>query len=161
MRSITTCLWFDTQGEEAAAFYTSIFEDSRILHTARYGEAGPRPAGTVMTVSFELDGQKFLALNGGPQYTFSEAISFQIGCSSQEEVDKYWSQLGEGGEEGPCGWLKDRYGVSWQIVPTRLIELLGDPDPKASQRVMGAMLEMKKLDIAGLEQAAAASTISH
>jgi predicted 3-demethylubiquinone-9 3-methyltransferase (glyoxalase superfamily) len=156
MSSITPCLWFDTQGEEAAEFYTSIFKNSRILDTARYGEAGPREAGSVMTVSFELDGQKFVALNGGPQFTFSEAVSFQVDCRSQEEVDEYWSRLGDGGEEGPCGWLKDRYGVSWQIVPTRLTELLGDPDPETSQRVMRAMLEMKKIDIATLEEAAAA-----
>ncbi len=155
MSTITPSLWFDTQGEEAAAHYTSIFKNSRILHTARYGEAGPRPAGSVMTVSFELDGQKFLALNGGPEFTFSEAISFQVDCRSQDEVDEYWSRLGDGGEEGPCGWLKDRYGVSWQIVPRRLTELLGDPDPETSQRVMRAMLAMKKIDIATLEQAAA------
>lgn len=156
MTTITPCLWFDTQGEEAAEFYTSIFENSRILHTARYGEAGPRPAGSAMTVSFELDGQKFVALNGGPEFTFSEAISFQIACRSQEEVDAYWSRLGDGGEEGPCGWLKDRFGVSWQIVPNRLSELLGDPDPETSQRVMRAMLQMRKIDIEALEQAAAA-----
>lgn len=156
MSTITPCLWFDTQGEEAAAFYTSIFKSSRILHVARYGEAGPRPAGTVMTVTFELDGQKFVALNGGPQFPFTEAISFQVDCRSQEEVDEYWSRLGDGGEEGPCGWLKDRYGVSWQIVPTRLTELLDDPDPDTSQRVMRAMLEMKKIDVATLEQAASA-----
>lgn len=155
MSTITPCLWFDTEGEEAAEFYTSIFKNSRIVQVARYGEAGPRPAGSVMTVSFELDGQKFLALNGGPQFTFSEAVSFQVDCRSQEEVDEYWSRLGDGGEEGPCGWLKDRYGLSWQVVPTRLAELLGDPDPETSQRVMRAMLEMKKIDIATLEQAAA------
>jgi predicted 3-demethylubiquinone-9 3-methyltransferase (glyoxalase superfamily) len=156
MTTITPCLWFDTEGEEAAELYTSIFENSRILHVARYGEAGPREAGSVMTVSFELDGQKFVALNGGPEFRFTEAISFQVDCRSQEEVDAYWSRLGDGGEEGPCGWLKDRYGVSWQIVPTRLTELLGDPDPETSERVMRAMLEMKKIDIATLEQAAAA-----
>lgn len=156
MGKITPCLWFDTQGEEAAQFYTSIFSNSRIVDVARYGEAGPRPAGTVMVVVFELDGQRFLALNGGPQFTFSEAISLQVDCRSQEEVDEYWGRLGEGGEEGPCGWLKDRYGLSWQIVPTRLTELLDDPDPETSQRVMRAMLEMRKIDIAALEQAAAA-----
>ncbi|MEA2178022.1 MAG: hypothetical protein QOD55_2803 [Solirubrobacteraceae bacterium] len=156
MSAITPCMWFDTEGEEAAAFYTSIFSNSRILHVARYGEAGPRPAGTAMTVSFELDGQRFVALNGGPQFTFNEAISFQVDCRSQEEVDEYWSRLGDGGEEGPCGWLKDRYGVSWQIVPARLSELLGDPDPETSQRVMRAMLAMRKIDIATLEEAAAA-----
>jgi predicted 3-demethylubiquinone-9 3-methyltransferase (glyoxalase superfamily) len=155
MSAITPCLWFDTQGEEAAGFYTSIFENSRILHIARYGEAGPRPAGSVMTVSFELDGQRFLALNGGPQLTFNEAVSFQVDCRSQEEVDDYWARLGDGGEEGRCGWLKDRYGVWWQIVPRRLVELLGDPDPETSQRVMRAMLPMRKIDIAALEEAAA------
>jgi predicted 3-demethylubiquinone-9 3-methyltransferase (glyoxalase superfamily) len=156
MTTITPCLWFDTQGEEAVAFYTSIFENARILRVAHYGEAGPRPAGLAMTVTFELDGQKFVALNGGPEFTFNEAVSFQVDCRSQEEVDEYWSRLGDGGEEGPCGWLKDRYGVSWPIVPNRLTELLGDPDPKTSQRVMRAMLEMQKIDIATLEQAAAA-----
>jgi predicted 3-demethylubiquinone-9 3-methyltransferase (glyoxalase superfamily) len=156
MSKITPCLWFDTQGEEAAEFYTSIFKNSRIRNIARYGEAGLRPAGTVMTVSFELDGQPFIALNGGPDFTFNEAISFQIDCKSQAEVDEYWSRLAEGGEEGPCGWLKDLYGVSWQVVPTRLTELLDDPDPETSQRVMSAMLQMKKIDIAALEDAAAA-----
>jgi predicted 3-demethylubiquinone-9 3-methyltransferase (glyoxalase superfamily) len=153
--SINPCLWFDTEGEEAARFYTSIFPNSRILEVARYGEAGPRPAGSVMTVSFELDGHRFLALNGGPQFTFSEAISFQVDCRSQEEVDEYWSRLTEGGEESQCGWLKDRYGVSWQIVPTRLPELLNQSDPETSERVMRAMLQMKKIDIATLEEAAA------
>jgi predicted 3-demethylubiquinone-9 3-methyltransferase (glyoxalase superfamily) len=155
MGNLTPCLWFDTEGEEAATFYTSVFPNSRILHVARYGEAGPRPAGTVMTVSFELDGQKFLALNGGPEFTFSEAISFQVHCESQEEIDAYWSKLSEGGEEGPCGWLKDRFGLSWQIVPTRLEELLGDPDPERAQRAMKAMLAMRKIEIAELERAAA------
>jgi predicted 3-demethylubiquinone-9 3-methyltransferase (glyoxalase superfamily) len=154
---ITPCLWFDTQGEEAAELYTSVFPNSRILDVSRYGEAGPRPAGTVMTVSFELDGQKFVALNGGPQFTFGEAVSFQVGCKTQEEVDTYWSELSEGGEEGPCGWLKDKFGLSWQIVPTRLVELLSDPDPERSQRVMAAMLEMSKIQIDELDQAAAAT----
>jgi predicted 3-demethylubiquinone-9 3-methyltransferase (glyoxalase superfamily) len=155
MRDLTPCLWFDTEGEDAATFYASVFPNSRILHVARYGEAGPRPAGTVMTVSFELDGQKFLALNGGPEFSFTEAISFQVHCESQEEVDAYWSKLSEGGEEGPCGWLKDRFGLSWQIVPTRLEELLGDPDPERAQRAMKAMLAMRKIEIAELERAAA------
>jgi predicted 3-demethylubiquinone-9 3-methyltransferase (glyoxalase superfamily) len=155
--SISPCLWFDTQGEEAAAFYTSVFPDSRILEVSRYGEAGPRPAGTAMMVSFELNGQRFLALNGGPQYTFNEAISFTISCADQEEVDHYWSRLSEDGEEGPCGWLKDRYGVSWQVVPDRLPELLADPDPEVSQRVMGAMLQMRKIEIPALEAAATAA----
>jgi predicted 3-demethylubiquinone-9 3-methyltransferase (glyoxalase superfamily) len=154
MQKITPWLWFDTQAEEAAAFYTSIFPNSRTLDVSRYGEAGPRPAGSVMTVSFELDGQQLVALNGGPEFTFNEAISFQVSCEGQDEVDEYWSKLSEGGEEGPCGWLKDKYGVSWQIVPTRLGELLGDPDPEKAQRAMQAMLGMKKLDIAALEQAA-------
>jgi predicted 3-demethylubiquinone-9 3-methyltransferase (glyoxalase superfamily) len=138
---LTTCLWFDTEGEEAAKFYTSIFPNSRIGHISR------------MTVGFELDGQKFVALNGGPQYQFSEAISFQIPCDSQEEVDSYWDQLVEGGEEGPCGWLKDRFGVSWQVVPRRLIELLQDPE--TSEPVTSCMMQMKKIDIAALEEAAA------
>jgi predicted 3-demethylubiquinone-9 3-methyltransferase (glyoxalase superfamily) len=155
MQKITPYLWFDTEGEEAATFYTSVFPNSRVVHVARYGSAGPRPEGTVMTVSFELDGQKFVALNGGPEFTFSEAISFQVSCESQEEVDSFWNALAEGGEEGPCGWLKDRFGVSWQIVPTRLQELLSDPSPERSQRVMQAMLQMRKLEIDALEKAAA------
>jgi len=154
MNNIVPCLWFDTEGEAAAELYTSVFPNSKILDVARYGEAGPRPAGTVMTVSFELNGQEFLALNGGPEFTFSEAVSFQVMCEDQDEVDHFWSKLGEGGEHGPCGWLKDRYGLSWQIVPTRLGELLGDPDPERAQRAMAAMLEMGKLEIAELERAA-------
>jgi predicted 3-demethylubiquinone-9 3-methyltransferase (glyoxalase superfamily) len=155
MTEITPCLWFDTEGEDAANLYTSVFPNSTITDVARYGSAGPRPEGTVMTVSFELDGTKFLALNGGPEFTFSEAISFQVSCKDQDEVDYYWSKLSEGGEEGPCGWLKDRFGLSWQIVPTRLPELLGDPDHEKSQRAMAAMLKMKKIDIGELERAAA------
>jgi predicted 3-demethylubiquinone-9 3-methyltransferase (glyoxalase superfamily) len=155
MQKLTPCLWFDTEGEEAARFYTSVFPNSKIVDTARYGSAGPRPEGTVMTVSFELDGQKFLALNGGPEFTFNEAISFQVDCKTQEEVDAFWSELSEGGEEGPCGWLKDKYGVSWQIVPTVLPELLSDPDREKSQRVMAAMLTMRKIEIDALERAAA------
>jgi predicted 3-demethylubiquinone-9 3-methyltransferase (glyoxalase superfamily) len=155
MREITPCLWFDTEGEEAATFYTSLFPNSKIVDVARYGSAGPRPEGTVMTVSFELDGQKFVALNGGPDFTFSEAISFQVSCENQEEVDSYWNALAEGGEEGPCGWVKDRFGLSWQIIPTALPELLSDPNPEKSQRVMAAMLQMKKIEIDALEQAAA------
>ncbi len=154
MPTITPCLWFDTQGEEAAAFYTSVFPNSRIVEVARYGEAGPRAAGTVMTVAFELDGQPFLALNGGPEFTFNEALSLQIDCRSQEEVDDYWAKLTDGGEEGPCGWLKDRFGVSWQVVPTRLTELVQDPDAGRAQRAMAAMLQMRKIDIAALEEAA-------
>ena len=154
MHKITPCLWFDTQGEEAATFYTSIFPNSKILEVTRYGSAGPRPEGTVMTVSFVLDGEEFLALNGGPQFTFSEAISFQVLCKTQDEIDDYWNKLSEGGQQGPCGWLKDRFGLSWQIVPTRLPELLADPDQEKAQRVMTAMLGMEKLEIEGLERAA-------
>ncbi len=154
---ITPCLWFDTEGEDAARFYTSIFPNSRVVDVARYGSAGPQPEGTVMTVSFELDGQRFIALNGGPDFTFNEAISFQVDCVTQEEVDAFWSKLSDGGEEGPCGWLKDKYGVSWQIVPTALSRLLADPDREKSQRVMEAMLSMKKIEIDGLERAAAAA----
>jgi predicted 3-demethylubiquinone-9 3-methyltransferase (glyoxalase superfamily) len=157
MPTITPWLWFDTEGEQAAEFYTSIFPNSRITHVARYGNAGPRPAGMVMTVSFELDGQRLAALNGGSQFTFNEAISLQVDCRDQDEVDYYWSKLSEGGEEGPCGWLKDRYGLSWQIVPTRLEELLNDPNPEISQSVMAAMLQMGKIDVAALEDAAAAA----
>jgi predicted 3-demethylubiquinone-9 3-methyltransferase (glyoxalase superfamily) len=154
MKNITPCLWFDTEGEEAASFYTSVFPNSRIVEVTHYGEAGPRDAGTVMTVAFELDGKPFVALNGGPGFTFNEAISFQIDCASQEEVDEYWERLSEGGEEGPCGWLKDRFGVSWQVVPTRLEELIANPDPAVSQRAMAAMLQMRKIDIAAIEEAA-------
>ena len=155
MPKITPWLWFDTQSEEAATFYTSLFDNSRITGVDRYGDAGPGPAGSVMTVSFELDGQPMAALNGGPQYEFTEAISFQVGCESQDEVDRLWNALTDGGVEGPCGWCKDRFGVSWQIVPTRLHELLSDPDPERAQRAMRAMFEMKKIDIAALERAAA------
>lgn len=154
MQKTTPCLWFDTQGEDAANFYTSVFDNSRVLHTARYGPGGPGPEGAVMTVSFELDGQEFVALNGGPQFTFSEAISFQVHCESQDEVDHFWEKLSEGGQEGPCGWLKDRYGVSWQIIPTVLPELLSDPDAEKAQRAMKAMLGMSKIDIEALRQAA-------
>ena len=157
MPNITPWLWFDTEGEDAARLYTSVFPNSKIVDVARYGSAGPRPEGTVMTVSFELDGQEFVALNGGPEFTFSEAISFQVSCEGQDEVDAYWSRLSEGGEEGPCGWLKDKFGVSWQIVPTALPRLLSDPDRDKSQRVMAAMLGMKKIQIDELERAAAAT----
>jgi predicted 3-demethylubiquinone-9 3-methyltransferase (glyoxalase superfamily) len=157
MQTITPCLWFDTEGEDAARFYTSVFPNAKITKIARYGSAGPRPEGTVMTVDFELDGQEFMALNGGPDFTFNEAISFQVLCESQHDVDAYWSKLSDGGEEGPCGWLKDRFGVSWQIVPTVLPKLLDDPDAAKSQRVMRAMMRMKKIQIDELEQAAAAA----
>jgi predicted 3-demethylubiquinone-9 3-methyltransferase (glyoxalase superfamily) len=155
MKKITPCLWFDTDGEEAAEFYTSVFPNSKIGEISRYGSAGPRPEGTVMTVSFELDGQEFVALNGGPDFTFNEAVSFQVACEDQDEVDAYWSALSEDGEEGPCGWLKDKFGLSWQIIPKRLPELLGDPDPERAQRVMAAMLTMKKIEVDELERAAA------
>lgn len=155
MGRIRPCLWFDTQAEEAANFYVSLFDNSRILETTYYGESGPMPAGTVLTIAFELDGQELLALNGGPQYTFSEAISLSVSCQTQDEVDHFWNGLGGGGEFGPCGWLKDRFGLSWQVVPTALPRLLSHPDPEAAQRVMKAMMAMGKLDIAELEAAAA------
>ena len=152
---ITTCLWFDTEGEEAAQFYCSLFPSSRIVGVSHYGEAGPRPAGTVLTVDFELDGRPYVALNGGPDNPFTEAVSFQISCADQDEVDRYWTALtADGGEEGPCGWVKDRFGLSWQVVPTAMPELLSDPDPERANRAMAAMLQMKKLDIATLRAAA-------
>jgi predicted 3-demethylubiquinone-9 3-methyltransferase (glyoxalase superfamily) len=154
LTKISPCLWFDTDGEDAATFYTSVFENSRIVRTLQYGPEAPEREGTVLTVEFELEGQPFVALNGGPDFTFSEAISFYVHCDSQDEVDRFWKQLSEGGEEGPCGWLKDRFGVSWQIVPTRFFELINDPDPARSHRAMQAMMGMKKLDIAELERAA-------
>ena len=156
MQKITPCLWFDTQAEEAATFYTSVFENSRIVEVTRYGEAGPGPAGSVMTVTFDIEGERFLGLNGGPHFTFNEAVSFQVSCETQEEVDRLWETLSEGGSEGPCGWLKDRFGLSWQIVPTALPRLLADTDPQTSQRVMRAMLGMRKIVIAELEDAARA-----
>ena len=154
MHAITPCLWFDTEAEEAAQFYTSVFPNSRIVHVSHYGSAGPRPAGMVLEVEFELNGRSFLALNGGPDFTFSEAISLQADCKDQDEVDRLWVTLSEGGEEGPCGWLKDRYGLSWQIVPSVMYELIADPDPERAQRAIAAMLQMGKLDIAELERAA-------
>ena len=154
MQKITPCLWFDTDAEDAARFYTSIFPNSRIVDVAYYGSAGPRQEGMVMTVNFELEGQGFVALNGGPDFTFDEAISFEVSCETQDEVDDYWSKLSEGGEEGPCGWLKDRFGVSWQIIPTALPRLLADPDKEKAQRVMEAMLSMQKIEIDELERAA-------
>jgi predicted 3-demethylubiquinone-9 3-methyltransferase (glyoxalase superfamily) len=153
MPKITSCLWFDTQGEDAANFYVSVFPNSRIVNVSRYGEAGPRPAGSVMTVDFELDGRPFMALNGGPEFTFDEAVSFVIDCADQDEVDYYWTKLGEGGEEGPCGWLKDRFGLSWQVTPTALGELASDPNPAKSQAVIKAMLGMRKLVVAELQAA--------
>lgn len=159
IQKITPCLWFDDQAEEAVKFYTAIFRNSKIVNIARYGEAGyevhKKPVGTVMTVAFELDGQAFTALNGGPIFKFNEAISFQINCETQEEVDYYWQRLSDGGDEQAqqCGWLKDKYGVSWQVVPTALIKMLGDSDYDKSQRAMAAMLQMKKLDIETLRRA--------
>jgi predicted 3-demethylubiquinone-9 3-methyltransferase (glyoxalase superfamily) len=153
MPKITPFLWFDNQAEEAANFYASIFKNSKVGKITRYGEAGPGPKGSAMTVAFELDGQEFIALNGGPHFKFTEAISFSVPCRTQEEVDKFWEKLTEGGQESQCGWLKDKYGLSWQINPTILGELLSDPDPQKSKRVMEAMLKMKKIDIAVLKKA--------
>jgi predicted 3-demethylubiquinone-9 3-methyltransferase (glyoxalase superfamily) len=155
MPKITPCLWFDTQAEEAAEFYTTTFENSHVLETAHYGEAGPRPAGMVMLVRFELDGQEFTALNGGPEFTFDEAVSFQVHTRDQEETDRFWTALSEGGEETTCGWLKDKFGLSWQIVPEPVVELLRDPDPERATRAMQAVLGMQKIDIAAVEKAAA------
>jgi predicted 3-demethylubiquinone-9 3-methyltransferase (glyoxalase superfamily) len=146
-------LWFDTEGEAAAAFYTSIFRDSKIGRVGRYTEAGPGQAGTVMVVEFELSGQKFVALNGGPQFTFNAAISFQIPCADQAEVDYYWSKLSAGGQEVACGWLTDKYGLSWQVIPTVLIDMISDPDPEKASRATRAMLTMTKFDIAALQTA--------
>src|SRR5829696_5904912 len=152
---ITTNLWFDTEAEEAAEFYTSIFANSRIVHTARYTEAGPREAGMVMVVEFELDGQRFVGINGGPQFPFTEAVSLQINCEDQDEVDTFWERLTEGGgEEGPCGWLKDRFGLSWQVVPKGMDELFADPEPERAKCAMEAMLKMRKLDVEALRRAA-------
>ena len=153
IQKITPFLWFDHQAEEAAKFYTSIFPNSKIVKLARYGEGSPGPAGSVMTVEFQLEGQSFVALNGGPHFKFSEAISFVVNCQTQDEVDNYWEKLSAGGAEVQCGWLKDKFGLSWQIVPTVLPELLSDPNPEKAQRVMKAMLKMKKLDITALKQA--------
>ena len=153
MQKITPFLWFDDQAEEAARFYVSIFRNSRLGAISRYGEAGPGPKGTVMVARFELEGQEFLALNGGPQFSFSPAVSFVVNCESQDDVDHYWEKLSEGGEEVQCGWLRDRYGLSWQVVPTILGKLMQDKDPEKAGRVMQAMLQMKKIDIAGLQRA--------
>ena len=153
MPRISPFLWFESQAEEAARHYVSIFPNSRIMSISRYGDAGPGPKGSVMTVEFELDGQELVALNGGPQCKFTEAISFSVDCKSQEEVDRYWDELSAGGEEGPCGWLKDKYGLSWQINPTVLVQMLKDPDPGKSKRVMEAMLKMKKIEIEALRKA--------
>jgi predicted 3-demethylubiquinone-9 3-methyltransferase (glyoxalase superfamily) len=153
MSKITPFLWFDNQAEEAVNLYTSIFKNSKIKEVSRYGEAGPGPAGQVMTVNFQLDGQEFIALNGGPNFKFTEAFSLVVSCETQSEVDMFWEKLSAGGEESQCGWLKDKFGLSWQIVPTALSELASDPDLVKSQRVIQAMLQMRKLDIAGLQRA--------
>lgn len=153
MQKIKPFLWFDTQAEEAANFYVSIFKNSKILNITRCGDAGPGPKGSVLTVSFQLDGQEFVGLNGGPHFKFTEAISFAVMCKSQEEVDDFWQKLTEGGQEVECGWLKDKYGLAWQITPTILPEMLSDPDPQKSSRVMKAMMTMKKIDIATLQRA--------
>jgi predicted 3-demethylubiquinone-9 3-methyltransferase (glyoxalase superfamily) len=154
---IVSCLWFDSEAEEAARFYVSIFENSRMRGISHYGEEGyeihGRKAGTVMTAEFEIAGQNFVALNGGPHFKFSEAISFQVMCDTQEEIDYFWSRLSQGGQEGPCGWLKDKFGLSWQVVPVALIDMLKNPDTKKSQRVTRAFLQMKKFDIAALKRA--------
>jgi predicted 3-demethylubiquinone-9 3-methyltransferase (glyoxalase superfamily) len=153
MQKIVPSLWFDTEAEDAANFYVGIFSDSRIVKVARYGSAGPRPEGMVMTVDFQLEGQDFNAINGGPDFTFTEAVSLIVNCQSQEEVDEMWEKLGAGGEPGPCGWLKDKNGLSWQIVPDELGDMLSDPDPVKSQRVMAAMLKMGKIEVAELQEA--------
>jgi len=153
MQKITPFLWFDSNAEEAANFYSSIFKNSKLLNVARYGEAGPGPKGSVMTVTFELEGQQFIALNGGPHYTFSPAISFFVNCETQAEVDELWEKLTAGGKAVQCGWLQDKFGVSWQIIPKALMELMGDKDPVKSQRVFKAMLQMTKIDIEGLKRA--------
>ena len=154
IQRMTPFLWFDQQAEEATRFYVSIFPNSKVAKVIRYGEAGPGPAGSAMTVEFQLEGQSFVALNGGPHFKFTEAISFVVNCQTQDEVDSYWEKLSAGGAEVECGWVKDKFGLSWQIVPTVLFELLSDPDASKSQRVMKAMLAMKKLDLRALQQAA-------
>ncbi len=154
MKKITPFLWFNDKAEEAAKFYVSIFKNSKVVTVTRYGDAGPGPKGSVMTAAFRLEGQDFVALNGGPQFTFSPAISFVINCETQKEVDYFWQKLSEGGKTNQCGWLDDKHGLSWQVVPTILSKLLADKDPAKSQRVMRAMLQMEKLDIKRLKQAA-------
>jgi predicted 3-demethylubiquinone-9 3-methyltransferase (glyoxalase superfamily) len=147
-------LWFDTEAEEAANFYVSVFKNSRIRTVTHYTDAGPRPAGMVMTVEFELDGQRFVGINGGPEFTFDEAVSFLIECEDQAEIDYYWDRLTDGGEEGPCGWLKDKFGLSWQVAPKGMEELFTDPDPERARRAMEAMLQMGKIDMAAIQRAA-------
>jgi predicted 3-demethylubiquinone-9 3-methyltransferase (glyoxalase superfamily) len=156
MQKINPFLWFDKEAEQAANFYVSVFKNSKIVKVTRYGDAGPGPKGDVLVVAFEIEGQPFTALNGGPGFKFNESVSFVVHCKTQEEVDAFWSKLGDGGQPGQCGWLKDKYGLSWQITPDVLVELLNDPDPARSGRVMQAMMKMKKIDIAELKQAAAA-----
>ena len=153
-QKIVPNLWFDTEAEEAARFYTSVFPNSKVIGKTHYTEGAPREAGMVMTVEWELDGQRFVGINGGPQFTFDEAVSFQITCADQDEIDYYWEKLTDGGEEGPCGWLKDRFGLSWQVVPAGMQELFDDPDPQRAARAMKAMLGMKKFDIAAMREAA-------
>jgi predicted 3-demethylubiquinone-9 3-methyltransferase (glyoxalase superfamily) len=153
-QKIVPNLWFDTEAEEAAEFYLSVFDDSRIVNVTRYPESGPRETGMVMTVEFELEGQRFIGINGGPEFKFDEAVSFMIECETQEEIDYFWEKLSEGGEEGPCGWLKDRFGLSWQVVPTGMEEMFADPDPERANRAMKAMLQMRKIDLAALRGAA-------
>lgn len=153
MPKITPCLWFNFNAEEAINFYTSIFKNSKILSMSRYGEAGPGQPGTVLTATFQLEGQEFMALNAGPEFPFTEAISLFVDCETQEEVDELWKKLTAGGEESQCGWLKDRFGLSWQIIPKALGEMLGDKDPEKAQRVMEAMLKMRKIDVKALKQA--------
>jgi len=153
MNGIRTFLWFDHQAEEAATFYTSLFKNSQVVGTMHSGESGPGEPGSVLTVDFELDGRPFVALNGGPEFTFTEAISLQIDCDDQAEVDHYWQALGEGGEHGPCGWLKDKYGLSWQVVPRKFFELIGSSDRKRAAAAMKAMMSMRKLDVAELQRA--------
>lgn len=157
MPRITPTLWFDTNGKDAAEFYVSIFPNSEIKRVLHYGEAGPRPAGSVLTVEFSLDGQDYVALNGGPEFTFDEAISLMINCADQEEVDYYWTKLSAGGQEVACGWLKDKYGLSWQVTPIELLSLINDPDPGRAQRAMRAMMGMKKIDLAEVRAAADAA----
>jgi len=153
-KRITPNLWFDTEAEQAADFYTAVFPNSRVVNKTHYPEGAPREAGTVMTVDFELDGQRFTGINGGPEFKFDEAVSFLINCKDQEEVDYYWEKLTDGGQEGPCGWVKDRFGLSWQVVPEGMEDLFADPDPERAQRAMQCMLQMRKLDIAELRRAA-------
>ena len=158
MQKIMTCFWFDTDAEEAARFYTSIFNNSKILTVTRYSAAGPRPEGTVLTVTFQIDGQEFMALNGGPEFKFSEAISIVVNCETQAEIDRLWAALGDGGEIQMCGWLKDKYGVSWQIVPGFLDEMLANANPEQAKRVSEAIYQMKKLDMKALQEAYASAS---